>query len=265
MRPAQSGDFSAAREQKRVIFVERWNLFIRGKSFLAAMVLLLLAQTAFLILSHGLIDALGTDLGLFPVIPWQRGLLIFAVQMVLSLPGFLNCIGLFLIRRKAIWEQAPNLVGVRLLRWVNYGVIAVTGAALALYPTVIISVGDYYVPADIYRIAYLFICSTLLMLLCVILLRPVLRMAEENIACCWSEQKFVLPLLITLLLIGVVILFYAPLNQMFFVGMILLILAYSFLLWIYFRFLRRVSDAQGRIDRAVISKYEDPDDPYNRY
>lgn len=263
MRPSREDAFGKAREEKRVIFRENWNRFISGKPFLTAVIVLALTQLLFFFLSGSSVAYFVAILGTFS--GKTHLLLTFGVQVLLSLPGFLNCVGLLLIRRKAQWQPEPNLIGIRLLRWVNFGVILITGAALALYPTIIIGASEYYTQETIYRIFYVILCSTLLLLLSVFLLRPMLRMAEENVACCWSERRFELPLIFIFLVIVLIMLIYAPLRHLIFPGAILLLLAYALVLWLYWHFLKQVSDAQQIVDDGVISSMENPEDPYNRY
>lgn len=264
----KSDIFAQARKEKRLVFQENWNRFITSPQFLAAVIAYTAAQVLFFlfsgdfILRQGLFIGIATQLG-----SRVQGLIIAGIQILLSVPGGLFCAGLWLLRRKTRWngEDSPDVSGIRLLRITNWGLTVVTGIALAIYPTVIINAGEYIKGAALYRVFYLFLAATLILIVSATLLRLVLRQAEENIICCWSEQRFVLPLLILFPVVILAVLLFAKLMDLFFIAVILLAAVIFWVLLLYWLFLRKVGQIHQEIDRKAISSREDPDDPYKRY
>lgn len=268
MTKANDDAFARARQEKRLLFQQHWNSFVQSAHFLTAIILLSAAQGLFFLLSGSYIREFARQLSLIPegTPLWSR-LLMLAVQILVSIPGSLFCLGLWNVRRKTRWEgeHTPELSGLKLMQKVNFGVILVTGAALALYPTVIIQVGESFKKEDVYKIFYLFLISTILLIVSVTLIRLVLRGAEENISCCWSDGKYVLPLGLVYLTAVAAALIWAPLSSPFFIGVGLLAAAYLYVLLRYWLFLRKVGAAQAEIDRETIASRENPNDPYQRY
>lgn len=260
--------FAQARQDKRLIFQTRWNCLLNGPQLLAANIFYTAAQLLFFLFSGGFILDQALLIGLIasPTPGWQK-LMILSVQILLSLPGFACCAGLWRLRKKSRWEEGitPDISGLRWMRITNFAVIFATGAALALYPTVIIGVGEYFREESVTRIFYLFLGSSLLLILSATLIRIVLRGAEENISCCWSDTRCVLALILVLIAALLAILIWAPLKKLFFIAAGLVVAANLYVLAVYLQFLKTVGKIQAEIDRAVIASRENPDDPYNRY
>lgn len=260
--------FAQARQDKRLAFQTQWNRLLHSPQLLAVNLFYTVTQLLFFLFSGGYIQEQALFIGLIASPPpdWQK-LMMLLVQVILSLPGFACCAGLWRLRKKSRWEEGTTLdiSGLRWMKIANFAVIFVTGGALALYPTVIIGAGEYFREESITRIFYLFLASTLLLILSASLIRIVLRGAEENISCCWSDTRCVLALILVLIALLLAILIWAPLKKLFFIAAGLVIAANLWVLVIYLLFLKTVGKTQSEIDRAVIASRENPDDPYDRY
>lgn len=268
MTASKDQAFACARQEKRLQFQKQWDIFVKSNSFFMALILLSIAQVVFFGLSGFFIWDFANQIRLLPKgMPFWSILMMFGAQLLVNAPGFLFCFGLWMIRRKTRWENqdTPDLSGIKWMQKVNFGVILVTGTALALYPTVIIQAGENFKEEDVYKIFYLFLVSTLLLIVSATLIRLVLRGAEENISCCWSDDKFVLPLILALAAVVPAILLWAPLKNPFYISAALLAASNAYVVFRYWLFLRKVGAAQAEIDRAVIASRENPDDPYQRY
>lgn len=270
MRSSQQKNdvFAQARTEKRLIFQENWNRFITAPQFLAAVITYTAAQIFFFLFSGDFILRQGLFIGIASQPGnWLQRLIILGIQILLSVPGGLFCAGLWLLRRKTRWngEDTPDISGIRLLRITNLGITIITGILLAIYPTVIIYAGEYIEETALYRVFYLFLVATLMLIVSATLLRTVFRQAEENILCCWSEQRFVLPLLMVFPGVILAVFLFAKLSDLFFIGVIFLAAVNFWVLLLYWLFLRKVGSIHEKIDRQAIASREDPDDPYKRY
>ena len=260
--------FALAREEKRLIFQSHWNRFVQGPIFLSALIFLNLAFVLFAVFSGGFIHEQAISLRLIgETHPLWCDFVIVGLQLLIALPEAMFAVGLWKIRKKTRWQEGtePNLFGFRLIKWVNYGVCIVTGILLALYPTIIIYSSEYLKEDAIIRLFYLLISSTALFFLCVTFVRIILRTAEENVSCCWANNRFVLLLTAILFLFIPIVLLFAPLKQPFYIALSTLAAGFTYLLFTYWLFLHKTASAMNKIDQAVIASHENPDDPYNRY
>lgn len=268
MNPKQEALFAAAREEKRRVFQSAFNAFVTGKLFLTAITVLTVSALFFFVCAGGFVMQQGIYIGILqkdgPA--WQK-LVVLGVQMILSAPAFLFCLGLWIIRKKTRWlpEGEPDMSGIRVLKWTNWGVIGLTGVALGIYPTVIIGSGQYLKEAELLRVFYLFVASTLLLIVSAVLIRGILRRLEENVTCCWSDTKMILPLLIVLWAAIVAVLIYAGSTGIFCVAAVCLLGAGFGVLLTYWLFVRKVAKNHWLIERSAVSQMEDHNDPYSRY
>lgn len=260
--------FSQARQQKRLIFQALWNRFVQGPLFLSAVLSVTVAQGFFLIFSGSFLLEQALLLGILGQnYPFWCNIIIFALQLLLSAPGCLFVTGLWHLRRHTHWkeESTPDCTGLKLMKWTNTALCAVTGIVLALYPTIIITAGEYLKQWQIYQLFYLLLSSSLLFVLCFCFVRPVIRTGEENITCCWAGTAWLLPLILAIAAVLAAVLWLLPLTKPFYAALALLIAACGFLLSVYWSFLRRAAYEQAQIDQQVIAHREDPNDPYSRY
>ena len=259
--------FANARQENRQIFREHWNRFIESRQLLAALIVYTVLQILFFVFSGGFIRRHADLIGLLaePPLVWQK-LAILGVQIVVNLPGILTCIGLWLLRSRTrcVGEEIPNLTGVSLIRRTNWVVSAVTGLLLGLYPTVIIYAGDYLKQAELTRVFYIFLCSTLLFAVSVTMLRLVFRSLEENISCCWSNFDWILPLIFAYGGAIVSLLIFMKMDLFIFVAA-LWGGAVIWILVLYRACLSRVASLQAQVEQKVIQSREKSYDPYSRY
>lgn len=260
--------FAEARKKKRQIFQTLWNDFLKRPALSSVLILYALSQMMFFLLSGLFVRdfAFAMDI-LQEDHPFWCDLVILALQILISLPGAVSCIGLFLLKGNGFWTETspPDMRGYMLLKRSNSAISVLGGIALALYPTVIIATGEYLTEEAVSAVFSLFLAITALLVTSLTLIRPVLRRLEENIACCWADGKLLAPLLLALPLTAAVILVCIPLKALFCLTVIMLALSLELLLLLYWRFLKAASGAQEEIDRQVLSVRENPDDPYNRY
>ena len=260
--------FAQARLEKRLIFQQSWNSFIQSPVLLAALIALTFAQGMLTVFYGSFLYEQAVYFGIIgsepPVWCW---LIIALLQLILSLPGWGIVAGLWRIRTKTRWhgDAITDISGVKLIKLFNTILTTFTGVTLAMYPTIIITAGEYLQEEPLFRLFYLLLSSSALFLLCVTFVRIVIRTAEENITCCWAEAKFLLPLIVTLLAVVAAVFLFAPLFKLFYIAVALLSAAFSFLLILYWHFLRKVALQGAKIDRQAISSREDTNDPYSRY
>ena len=203
---------------------------------------------------------------LLPNYPFWWNLILVAVQMLVAVPGVLTGIGLWKQRTKGMWQEKADTSGLNLIRKVNTGICIFGGAALCLYPTVIIGVGQVLPQPAVMFIFYVFLTGTLLFIVSISLTRVVLRSAEENVACCWSNTQYILPLILTLISAILAIVAFLPLTEPFIIAAILWILSAIVLLWLYLAVMTKISVAQQKIENDAIAKRRGAfDDPYTRY
>lgn len=263
-----SDSFAQAREKKRLLFQKAWDRFIAGPLFLLSAVILTAASFLFFLFSGGFIrqQAIALNILAEDHHMWCYGV-IAAAQLLCAAPSLALCAGLWLLRKSCRWQDhtAPDISGLRLMRRTNFLLCCLTGITLALYPTIIITAGEYLLPEALYRLFYLLLFSCLLFILCVTLVRAVLRSAEENITCCWANTRFLLPLWLILLGGALAIFLFAPLKQLFYPAAGLLCIAFFLLCFSYWLFLKKLDRQFAPIDREAIASREDPNDPYLRY
>ena len=260
--------FAQARQQKRLVFQTHWNRFVQSPLFLSALIVLSIAQGLFTVFSGTFLHEQAVALRVIRQShPLWCDLIVFVLQLIISAPGCVFAAGLWNIRRKTRWEEGsePNLSGIKLLRRINYAVCLITGITLALYPTIIVTAGEYLPEKALLRLFYLLLASTALFILCVTLVRIILRTAEDNLSCCWTESRFVILLIVILILIAIGTLVFAPLSKPFYIALAVLAAAFAYLLIVYQIFLHRTSAEQAEIDQKAVSSRENPDDPYLRY
>lgn len=264
---ATSDLFANARQENRQIFREHWNRFIESRQVLTALIVYTVLQGLFFVFSGGFIRRQAELIGLLaaPPVFWQK-LAILGVQLVVNLPGALTCIGIWLIRCKTRWvdEEVPKLTGVYLIRRTNWGVSAVTGLLLGLYPTVIVYAGEYLTQPELTRVFYLFLCSTLLFAVSVTMLRLVFRSLEENVSCCWASFDWVLPLIFVYGGAIVALLIFIKID-LFIIVAALWGGAVIWILVLYRAFLSRTASLQAQVEQKVIQSREKSYDPYSRY
>lgn len=262
--PITSSDsFGKARQEKREAFQKHWNQYVNNPFSYVLSVLLLAAQFLFFV----------------SAIPYIRQQILFltklgeghpiwyetAIAAILSLPGVGFSAGLFRICRKTRWqgEAAPDASGFKLLKLTNILLCICTGIILALYPTIIITAGEYMMDYKLTRLFYLLLPFVFLFALCITLVRIVIKRAEENVTCCWSDTGCLLPLILVLLTTAVVAVIFG--KTLFFISVAALAAAYACIAIRWWLFLRKLSLCHAAIDQKTIARRENPDDPYDRY
>lgn len=259
--------FAIARQKKRDVFAAYWDCFLQSKPFLLALLLLTGAQAAFSLLCGSFLYDTAIAIGLLGKnhAVWCY-FAVAGVQLLFCVPGWLTLAGLRQLRKHALWgqAQAPDIRGIRFIRLANLSVCVAGGAALAVYPTVIITAGDYVSQSRLIHIFYLFLAATVLFLVCITFVRIVLRCAEENITCGWANTRMLLPLILTCFAGGAAICF-LPLHP-FYPAAAALCCSFGILLLLYRHTLCRIQNQQEAIDaQAITSRRHAYDDPYNRY
>lgn len=259
--------FAEAHQKKREVFIRYWNPFLQGKPLQFALYFYSVSQIVFAVFSGSYLRKLCLSTGLLlPNYPFWWNLILFAVQILVAVPGVLTGIGLWKQRAKGMWQEKADTSGLNLIRKVNTGFCIFGGAALCLYPTVIIGAGQVLPQPAVMFIFYLFLTVTLLFLVCVSLLRVVLRSAEENVTCCWSNTQYIFPLILCLISAILAIVLFLPLTEIFVIGAILWLLSVIVLLWLYLAVMTKISVAQQKIENDAIAKRRGAfDDPYTRY
>lgn len=261
-------NFSDARNQKRQVFQSRWNRWIAGPLCLILLVLLSGAQILFFVFSGNFIrfQAISLDFIREDHRLWVWGLIALG-QVLCSAPGFVFLLGLWKICRKTRWQQdtIPDVSGIRLMKISNSVLCIVTGIFLFLYPTCIVTAGEYLNEAELFRLFYLLLSSSLLFFLLFCLVRPVLRQAEENITCCWTKTGLSPLLILLLFAAGGAFLKLFPLSNLFTVAAAALCILYGLFLLNYWVFLRKIAFTHAAIDQNTIAKLENFEDPYSRY
>lgn len=262
--PITSSDsFAQARKEKREVFQTYWNQFIQNPIsyvllglFLAAQVLFFLTSINFIRQEILFITKLKDN---HPI--WYE----VAIAAILSLPGVGFSAGLFRICRKTRWqgESTPDISGVKLIKLTNILLCIVTGITLALYPTIIITAGEYMMEDKLLRLFYLLLPSVVLFALCVSLVRIVIKRAEENITCCWSDTGCLLPLILILLAAAAAALIFG--KTLFFISAAALLAAYAAIAIRWWLFLKKTALRHAAIDQNTIARRENSDDPYHRY
>ena len=267
MQRTSPESFAEARQQKRQIFQSRWNAFIQkpvGYIFLA---LLLVGQILFLLSSVGFIRQQAIFLALIKEKhPLWCEAVIGGIALLLSLPGFGFLIGLWKLCRKTRWndDQMTDLSGIKLIKLTNILLCIFTGLILLLYPTILITAGEYMMEYRITRLFYLLLPFMILFVLCVSLVRIAIRKAEENITCCWSDAGCLFPLVLILAATAAAVLYFCA-PSLFTVSIAALAFLYAVCLFFWWLFLKKTVIRQAAIDHKTIASRENPDDPYNRY
>lgn len=262
--PINSPDsFAQARKEKREVFQTYWNQFIQKPLSYVLLGLFLAAQVLFFISS---IDYIRQQLLYLTKLKENQAIwYAVAIAAVLSLPGVGFSVGLFRICRKTRWqgESTPDISGVKLIKLTNILLCIVTGITLALYPTIIITAGEYIMEDKLLRLFYLLLPSVVLFALCVSLVRIVIKRAEENITCCWSDTGCLLPLILILLAAAAAALVFG--KTLFFISAAALLAAYAAIAIRWWLFLKKTALRHAAIDQNTIARRETPDDPYHRY
>ncbi len=259
--------FSQARQKKRQLFIASWNVFLRSVSVRVGLSLFSLSVLLTACCFGSFLRNQCLEAGLLmPGYPsWMNGILL-AVQVLTALPGCLTAAGLWMLYRRGLWQEQVDTAGLKLLRQVNTGICIVTGIAVFLYPTVIIGVGEYLPESGIFFVFYIFLSATLLLMVCVGPVRVVLRCAEENMACCWANTRYLLPLLLTMLSAAAAVVIWLPMQEPFVPALLLLIASGMLLLALYYRAMAKISTFQQKIDADTVRAKQGPyDDPYTRY
>ena len=259
--------FALAREQKRKAFAQDWDLFLQSKRLLLALWLLTGAQAAFSLLAGVFLYDTAIAIGLLGEnhAVWCC-FAVAGVQLLFCAPGWVALTGLWHLRKHARWgqSQTPDIQGVKYIRLANLSVCVAGGAAVAVYPTAIITAGDYVSQSQLTHIFYLFLSATLLFLVGITLVRIVLRCAEENITCGWANTRMLLLLSLIYFAAGAAI-WILPFHP-FYPAAAALCFAFGILLLLYRHTLCRIRTQQEQIDAQAISSRRQPyDDPYRRY
>lgn len=267
MQHSASDSFKQARQEKRQLFQARWNRFIENPFCYVLQVFLFAAQVMFLLSSAGFIRQQTIFLTFIDENPsiWCEAV-IWGVALFLSLPGFGFLAGLWKTCRKTRWQEdnTPDISGIKLIKLTNLLLCIVTGLMLALYPTIIVTAGEYLMEFRILRLFYLLLPFVLVFALCVTLVRIVIRKAEENITCCWADTGCLLPLILILAAVVAAVLFFFKVT-LFAVSIAALAAVYAAFLFCWWLFLKKTLIRQAAIDHKTIVSRENPDDPYHRY
>ena len=189
-----------------------------------------------------------------------------AIALLLSLPGFGFLTGLWKICRKTYWngDTLPDASGFRIIKLTNTLLCIVSGIILALYPTIIISAGEYMMDYMLLRLFYLLLPFVVIFAVCVSLVRIAIRKAEENVTCCWADTGCLLPLILIMAGVVAAVLIFSE-RTLFFWSVAALAAVYGAFLLCWWLFLRKTAICQAAIDHKIIASRENPDDPYNRY
>lgn len=256
--------FARARTEKRELFQNQWNQFIQSWLHYVLLALLLASQVLFLLSSVDFfrqqilfVTKLGENHPL-----WYE----VAISLFLSLPGFGFLAGLWKLCRKSRWQEdtAVGISGFRLIKRTNLLICVFTGIVLLLYPTIIITSGEYLREPQLLRLFYLLMPFVALFLLCITLVRIVIKKAEENFLCCWADTGCLLPLILILASVAAVSLAFFP-KTLFVISVAAMAGVYAVILICWWLFLRRTAICMAAIDHKVIVSRENPDDPYHRY
>ena len=262
-----SDSFKQARQEKREIFQHRWNHFVHNPFWYVFLMLFAAVQILFLVSSVGFIREQAIFLTFLKENPpiWCEAI-VWGVALFLSLPGFGFWVGLWKTCRKTRWQDdiTPDISGIKLIKLTNLLICIVTGLILALYPTIIVTAGEYLMEFRILRLFYLLLPFVIVFALCVSLVRIVIRKAEENITCCWADAGYLLPLILILAAVAAAVLYFFEIT-LFTVSIAALAAVYAAFLFCWWVFLKKVLIRQAAIDHKTIVSRENPDDPYNRY
>ena len=262
-----SYSFKQAQQEKRELFQSRWNRFIQNRAFYGLIILLLAGQILFLLSSVGFIREQAIFLTVIKENPplWCEAV-IYGIAILLSLPGFGIAAGLWKICRKTRWQEdtSPDISGVKLIKLTNILLCVFTGLILALYPTIIITAGEYLMEFRLFRLFYLLMPFVAMFAMCVSLVRIAIRKAEENIVCCWSDTGCLLPLILILAAIAAAVLLFFDLT-LFSVSIAALAAVYAAILMCWWIFLKKTLIRQAAIEHKAIASQSNPDDPYSRY
>ena len=267
MQVTSSDSFKQARQEKRKLFQTRWNLFIGTPFCYVLLALLLAAQMLFLLSSVGFIREQAVFLTVIQENhPLWCEAVIGGVAILLSLPGFGFLAGLWKICRKTRWQEdtVPDISGVRLIKVTNILLCIFTGLTVALYPTIIVTAGEYLMEFRLFRLFYLLMPFVALFALCVSLVRIAIRKAEENITCCWADTGCLLPLILILAATAAAVLMFFEVSLLS-LSIAALAAIYATFLFCWWVFLKKTLIRQAAIDHKTVAERENPDDPYNRY
>ncbi len=259
--------FAQARREKREVFIRSWNPFLRSIPVRIGLSVFSVSGLLTVLFSGSFLRkmCLASDL-LQPGYPVWINWILLAIQLLIAVPMLLLTTGLWQVYAKALWQEQTDVSGLQQIRSVNTGICIFTGIAMFFYPTVIIGLGELLPERAILFVFYLFLLMSVILVVCVTLLRAVLRRAEENISCCWANTQYILALLLVIFLLVLMIIFLLPLAEPFVLAWLLLMLATAFLLLLYYRVMMRISIAHDQIDADTIEKNRDIyDDPYTRY
>ena len=252
------------RKEKEQAFQSRWDQFRKSPALLIALTVYTAAQGVFFLLAGWLVQDIAFQIGiLHKGYPFWCYFVIIGVQLLLSAPGVLSSIGLFLLRKGETKEK--QVFGCRFLRGANISVSIAGGLALLLYPTIIIGVGEILPERSVLMLFRVFVAVTSLFSVSITVFRLILRFLEDNISCrrACSDHLF-----LTLLIYPpavILTMLSLPVGVLAAAALLPVMLSTEFLLFLYRRFIRDTSLALNEIDRRSKLALQDRLDPYSPY
>ena len=260
--------FAQARAEKRQIFQENWNSFLKQPALRISLLAYLASRLVIFLVSGMTIRDIAFEIQiLHEGYPAWCNFVIFGLQLLLAVPGAVMCLGLLRVLRRGSWpaEGKPDTKGCTMLRAGNIIVCVLSAVALAIYPGVIIVTGEYLPEGAARAVFDLYVVVTILLLNGLIFVRPVLRHLEENITCCWSDYGFLLPLMLLLPFVAVGVRASLPESWGLWIGCGAMVLSMEMLMALYYGFLRKTYAAHEEINDALAAQLQDPYDPYNNH
>ncbi len=264
LRQARQEMIVSFRKEKEQAFQSRWNHFLKKPILLIALAIYAAAQGIFFLLSGFLVRDIAFQIGILrDGYPFWCNFVILGVQLLLSAPGVVSCIGLFLLRNSETPEK--QVFGCRFARGANIAVSIAGGLALLLYPAVIIGVGEILPEKSVLMLFRVFAATTSLFAVSITVFRLILRQLEENISCRRACGNY---LLLTILIYPpavILVLLCLPVSVLDAAALLPVMLVTEFLLLLYRRFIRDVSLDHAEIDRRSKAALQDRLDPYSPY
>ncbi len=236
---AREADYALLRQKKQELFAPRWNSFIRSPRVILPLCLYTLSQILTVFLTWPYIRQLVDDYTFCDEeYLWILNLSVWVIRLILTVPGFLLCTGLWLTVAKGLWKGASpaNTVGLRLMLYTLNVLSTVFLLGLVAYAYLMQNAAAYFGVNAGNLVFCLMVFATCLMAAHFLLIRKVLHLAEENAECGKISRQGVLLLIGLLVLAAGAVAALAPkLGVMPFV---LGLLALALLLWFYFLFLK---------------------------
>ncbi len=255
-----------AQVQKRRIFRQHWNPFLSDPILTVALWIFGFCHIAGAIFAFPMVRTIAFSIGiLYDGYPfWCNFVLIFAV-ILLILPGVFTLVGLFLQKRYGTIPESEcaDLRGHRFIHRIFLAVMILCGGAIAFYPAIIISAGEYLVEDQIINLFYLFLAATFVLLFGVILLRPILRKLEENIACIHADRSFLVSYMVLQPFCAILVMNCLPRSIPLWITVGILVAALETIMMRYNHILLTIEKHFDTIDSRVQAQIKSLRDPYD--